>query len=71
MSRFSGVYYGASTAGARRFLPPVKPEPWTGVRDALTFAYRSPQPWRNLVPEMGDALTGTGPVSEDLPPPIA
>jgi para-nitrobenzyl esterase len=34
---FQGVPYGASTAGARRFMPPVKPEPWKGIRNALQY----------------------------------
>src|SRR5437016_5382670 len=34
---FKGVPYGASTAGTKRFMPPVKPEPWTGIRKALQY----------------------------------
>ncbi len=34
---FKGVPYGASTAGEMRFMPPARPEPWKGIRNALQY----------------------------------
>ena len=41
--QFWGVPYGASTEGHNRFMPPVKPAPWSGVRDAFQVSQRAPQ----------------------------
>src|SRR5688500_9007837 len=43
VNQFYGVPYGASTAGANRFLPPQKPASWTGVKDCVQVANRAPQ----------------------------
>lgn len=40
---FMGVPYGADTA-SRRFLPPVAPTPWIGVRETNAWGPAAPQP---------------------------
>ncbi len=62
---FRGLPYGAPTGGTHRFKPSRAPEPWTGVRDAIDFGLRATQASRPMIPEIGDALTGSGPMSED------
>ncbi|MGA8767590.1 MAG: carboxylesterase/lipase family protein [Candidatus Acidiferrales bacterium] len=64
VSAFFGIPYGASTAGARRFMPPSKPDPWTGVREAVEFGPRSPQGPSSLIPEIA-AVDRREPASED------
>ncbi|MBN1339277.1 MAG: carboxylesterase/lipase family protein [Bacteroidales bacterium] len=41
---FLGIPYGADTSGINRFMPPQKPQPWTGIYPALWWGNTAPQP---------------------------
>ncbi len=43
VAAYKSVPYGATTAGANRFMPPRKPEAWLGIREARTYCSRAPQ----------------------------
>jgi para-nitrobenzyl esterase len=68
INAFKGIPYGASTAGANRFMPPQKPAPWSGVREAVDWAGHAPQAFAGRRRPEVSALSGTPdkvPVSED------
>jgi para-nitrobenzyl esterase len=58
---FKNIRYGEDTANYR-FMAPVPAKPWTGVRDALEYGFRAPQPAARPSPNAPQATT---PISED------
>jgi para-nitrobenzyl esterase len=40
---FKGIPYADDTAGANRFMPPVKPKSWSGIRSSRQYGYVAPQ----------------------------
>ncbi len=64
---FKGIPYGSDTA-QRRFMAPVPPAAWKGVRETTSFGPRAPQPGphSSLSPGRGYHLPPEqGPVGED------
>ncbi|MFE2011420.1 carboxylesterase/lipase family protein [Streptomyces sp. NPDC059491] len=56
VTSFLGIPYAAPPFGARRFLEPAPPEPWTGVREATAHRATAPHapyapPFDALIPE--------------------
>ena len=65
---FKGIPYAASTAGANRFMPPRKPQPWSGVREATALGHRSPQllsEFHGFVPPELEPMDRNEPMGED------
>jgi para-nitrobenzyl esterase len=62
---FRGVPYGGSTAGAGRFMPPSRPTPWTGVRDAIELGQRAPQQFAGGEPPEVAAMDRREAMGED------
>ena len=63
VAAFKGVPFAAAPVGGRRFLAPVAPPPWEGVRNAGSFSPTPPQsefPLERLSELDLRALTGAG-----------
>jgi para-nitrobenzyl esterase len=62
---FRGIPYGASTEGANRFMPPVKPEAWTGIRETVEWGPEAPQGPHTEIPEVAATIPKGLAISED------
>ena len=69
VAAFKCIPYGAPTSGANRFMPPRRPAPWAGVRDALDYTGHAPQEGLRPAsrPELADfsGPPDTSPETED------
>src|SRR3954470_3673503 len=56
VNAFKGIRYGASTAGANRFMPPVKLASWTGVKDTVDWGEEAPQGPHTEIAEVASTI---------------
>src|SRR5262249_18785104 len=56
VNAFKGIRYGASTAGANRFMPAAKPASWTGVKDTFEWGEEAPQGPHTEIAEVASTI---------------
>ena len=61
---FRGIPYGAPTGGENRFMPPRKPEAWSGIKETTAWGPEAPQGPHTEIPEVAATIPKTG-ISED------
>ncbi len=65
VSAFKGIPYGAPTRGQNRFMPPLPPKPWSGVRDATEYGPSCWQPPDGIIRISYWGASGLDAMSED------
>ena len=56
VNAFRGIPYGSPTGGPNRFMPPVKPEAWTGIKDTVEWGPEAPQGPHTEIPEVAATI---------------